>query len=359
MMDLLHSFGLILLVRLCFVNWSIIYINSEVEILKRVFSGVQPSGQIQLGNYVTMKNFVNLQDDNDCIYCVVDMHSITVPQDPAELHRNIRELTALYVAIGIDPEKSTLFCQSSVPEHAELAWILMCHTYMGELGRMTQYKEKSRGKSSDAHSAGLFTYPVLMAADILLYDANYVPVGDDQKQHLELARDVAIRFNNKYGETFIVPEPMISRNGARIMSLDDPTSKMSKSNPNDHSKICLLDSRDKIKKSIMKATTDSEGIIRFDESEKPGVSNLLTIYSKLSGEPIDSIVDRYQGQGYGNLKKDLVEVVISEIEPIQARFNDIMTTGEVEEILRNGRDKARALATPILNRVKEKVGFYV
>lgn len=325
--------------------------------MKRVFSGVQPSGQIQLGNYITMKNFVNLQEENDCFYCVVDMHSITVPQDPQTLLRNSKELTALYVAIGIDPDKSTLFCQSSVPEHSELAWILMCHAYMGELNRMTQYKEKTKNNSSDAHSAGLFTYPVLMAADILLYDTNLVPVGDDQKQHLEIARDLAIRFNNKYGETFVVPDPMISKEGARIMSLDEPSIKMSKSNPNEHSKIGLLDSKDKIKKSIMRATTDSDAIIRYDAPGKPGISNLMTIYSKLSGISFDEITQKYDGQGYGNFKKDLVEVVISEIEPIQARFNEIMNSGEIDDILLKGKDKARSVATPVLNRVKEKVGF--
>lgn len=325
--------------------------------MKRVFSGVQPSGQIQLGNYITMKNFVNLQNDNDCIYCVVDMHSITVRQDPEILLQNSRELTALYVAIGIDPEKSTLFCQSTVPEHAELSWVLMCNSYMGELSRMTQFKDKTKNSKADSTLTGLFTYPVLMAADILLYDANYVPVGDDQKQHLELARDIAIRFNNRYGDTFVVPEPMINKSGARIMSLDDPTSKMSKSNPNEHSKICVLDSKDKIKKSIMRATTDSDAYIKLDWDNKPGVSNLLSIYSSISGESIDNISQKFEGKGYGDFKKELVEVVISELEPIQNRFNQIMDSGEIDYILKNGRDKARNIATPIMNRVREKVGF--
>lgn len=323
--------------------------------MKRVLSGVQPSGQITLGNYITMKNFVHHQNEKDCFYCVVDLHSITVPQDPAELLKNSVQLAALYVAIGIDPAKATLFLQSSVPAHAELAWILQCHTYMGELSRMTQFKDKTKGK--EAFSTGLFTYPILMAADILLYDANFVPVGDDQKQHLELCRDIAIRFNNKYGETFVIPEPMISEFGARIMSFDDPLSKMSKSNPNEHSKICVLDSPEKIKKTIMKATTDSEGIIRYDENEKPGVSNLMVVYSKLTNLTLAEIEERYVGLGYGQFKKDLVEIVTNELLPIQERFKSIMDSGEAVTILKEGAVKARAVSNATLDRVKEKVGF--
>lgn len=325
--------------------------------MKRVFSGVQPTGQIHLGNYITMKNFVRQQDDKECFYCVVDMHSITLPQDPEKLRQSIIDLAALYVAIGLDPKKVTLFMQSQVPAHAELAWILNCFSYMGELSRMTQFKDKSEGKQ--VVTTGLFTYPVLMAADILLYDTNYVPVGNDQKQHMELTRDIAIRFNNRFGETFVVPEPLISKveDGARIMALDDPTQKMSKSNPNEHSKITLLDSPAKIKKSIMKATTDSEGIIRYDRDNKPGISNLLTIYSQFSGKTIDELVKQYEGQGYGNLKKDLVEVVVAEIEKVQTAYKAVIDSGEIYEILEQGRVRATEISNNVLKRVKEKVGF--
>lgn len=323
--------------------------------MKRVFSGVQPTGQIQLGNFITMQKFVKLQETHDCFYCIVDLHSITVPQDPKELHKNSLELAALYVALGIDPKKSTLFLQSQVSAHAELAWLLQCNTYMGELSRMTQFKDKSAGKK--AFSTGLFTYPVLMAADILLYDTNYVPVGNDQKQHLELTRDVAGRFNNKFGETFVIPEPMISKVGARIMSLDDPTKKMSKSNPNVHSKICVLDPPNKIKKSIMKATTDSDGIVKFDEENKPGISNLLTIYSVLGDISIEELEAKYEGVGYGQFKKDLVEVVQNRLAPIQARYNEILESREIIDILREGAEKAEKVAAPVLKKTKEALGF--
>lgn len=325
--------------------------------MKRVFSGVQPTGQIHLGNYITMKNFVKQQNDKDCLYCVVDMHSITLPQDPETLKKSIIELAALYVAIGLDPDKVTLFIQSQVAAHAELAWILNCFSYMGELSRMTQFKDKSEGKQ--VVTTGLFTYPVLMAADILLYDTHYVPVGNDQKQHIELTRDIANRFNNRFGEIFVVPEPMIAKveDGARIMSFDDPTLKMSKSNPNPHSKITLLDSMAQLKKSIMRATTDSEAIIRYDLDEKPGVSNLLTIYSQFSGASISSLVEKYEGQGYGTLKKDLVEVVTAELEPIQNRFHQILKSGDIYDVLKQGRMRATEISTPVLDRVKQAVGF--
>lgn len=325
--------------------------------MTRVFSGVQPTGQLHLGNYITMKNFVKQQDDKDCFYCVVDMHSITVEQDPKELRKNTLELAALYLSIGLDPEKITLFIQSQASAHAELAWILNCHSYMGELSRMTQFKDKSHGQTSVTN--GLYTYPILMAADILLYDANYVPVGNDQKQHLELTRDIAIRFNNRYGDTFVVPEPLISstKDGARIMALDDPTKKMSKSAENIHSKIELLDSPNKIKKSIMKATTDSDAEIRYDIENKAGVSNLLTIYSQFSGKAIADIEKAYSGIGYGQFKKDLVEVVQNELAPIQKRHAEILESGELERILKAGADRANEVSQEVLNRVKDKVGF--
>lgn len=323
--------------------------------MNRILSGVQPTGQIHLGNYITMRNFVPVQNEAECFYCVVDMHSITVAHDPEELRKCSLELAALYIAIGIDPAKSTLFLQSHVPAHAELAWILQCHTYMGELSRMTQFKDKSKGKTN--FSTGLFTYPVLMAADILLYDTTQVPVGHDQKQHIELTRDIAIRFNNKYGDTFKIPEPMIQKVGARIMSLDDPTSKMSKSNPNELSKIMVLDDHAKIKKAIMKATTDSEGVIRYDEAEKPGVSNLMTIYSTMSGLTLDEIAAKYEGVGYGQFKKDLVEVIYDGLAPIRDKYHEILDSGEIESILKAGAQRANEAANGVLNRVKDKIGF--
>ena len=273
---------------------------------KRVFSGVQPTGNIHLGNYLgALKQFVALQDDNDCIYCIVDMHSITVPQDPKELQGHILDVAALYMAVGLDPKKSILFVQSEVSGHAELSWILTCNSYTGELSRMTQFKAKSKGQESAP--AGLFTYPILMAADILLYDTNIVPVGNDQKQHIELCRDIALRINHKYGEdTLVVPDGQYMKAGARIMALDDPTSKMSKSAENEMSRISLLDDEKKIKKAIMRATTDSDGTIKFDPENKPGISNLLSIYSALTGTQIDELEKKYDGAGYGDFKAEPV-----------------------------------------------------
>jgi len=325
--------------------------------MKRIFSGIQPSGQIHLGNFVTMQRHVATQNDFDCIYCVVDLHSITVPQDPEELRKNSRELAALYISMGLDPNTAILFLQSQVSQHAELAWLLQCNCYMGELSRMTQFKDKSKGQSTI--STGLFTYPVLMAADILLYDTHYVPVGDDQKQHVELTRDIAIRFNNRFGETFVIPEPMIAQQGARIMSLDEPNKKMSKSNSNPLSKICVLDTPDQIKKAIMKATTDSDATVLYDFKTKPGVSNLLEIFSLMSGEPIPDIVARYGNSGYGQFKKDLVEATIEALRPVQERYYRIIESGEIDSHLKNGALKASTYADGVLKRVKNKLGMIV
>jgi len=324
--------------------------------MKRVFSGVQPTGNIHLGNYLgALKQFVELQEDHECIYCIVDMHAITVPQDPKELREHILDVAALYLAVGVDPEKSIVFVQSDVPGHAELNWVLTCNSYTGELSRMTQFKDKSRGKESAP--TGLFSYPVLMAADILLYDTDVVPVGNDQKQHIELTRDIAQRINNKYKKTFVVPEGRFMKAGARIMSLDDPTSKMSKSNENIHSRISLLDPPNKIKKSIMRATTDSDGIIKFDPENKPGVSNLLNIYSVLSGISIEDLEKKYEGCGYGDFKKDLVEVTVNALAPIQERYNEIRNSEELLNILRDGAEKANAIAERTMKRVKDKFGL--
>lgn len=324
--------------------------------MKRVFSGVQPTGNIHIGNYLgALRQFVDLQDEDECIYCIVDLHSITVPQDPAELRKHILDVAALYIAVGLDPKKSIIFVQSDVSGHAELSWILTCNSYTGELSRMTQFKDKSRGKESAP--TGLFMYPVLMASDILLYDADIVPVGSDQKQHIELCRDIAIRVNHRFKDTFVVPDGRFLKEGARIMSLDDPTSKMSKSAENIHSRISLLDDDNKIKKSIMKATTDSDGEIRFDIENKPGVSNLLNIYSAFSKESIDDIVERYKGKGYGDFKKDLVGVTQEALRPIKQRFEEIRETEELKNILKDGAEKAGAIAEKTLKRVKANFGL--
>ena len=325
---------------------------------KRVFSGVQPSGNIHLGNYLgALKQFVELQNDYDCIYCVVDEHAITVPQDPKELKKHILDVAALYMAVGVDPKKSIIFVQSEVPGHAELGWVLTCSSYTGELSRMTQFKAKSGGKESVG--TGLLIYPTLMAADILLYDTDIVPVGSDQKQHIELCRDLAIRINNTRKKTFVVPDGRFMKGGARIMALDDPTVKMSKSSTNIYSTIALLDEPNKIKKSIMKAVTDSDGIVRFDPEAKPGVSNLMTIYSVLSGESTDSIEEMYAGKGYGDFKKDLVQVVQDSLAPIQERFNDIRYSEELLTTLHDGAERANAIAERTMKRVRETFGLGV
>ena len=324
--------------------------------MKRVFSGVQPTGNIHLGNYLgALKQFVELQDDHECIYCIVDMHAIAVPQDPKELREHILDVAALYLAVGVDPKKSIVFVQSDVPGHAELSWILTCNSYTGELSRMTQFKDKSKNKESAP--TGLFSYPVLMAADILLYDTDIVPVGNDQKQHIELCRDIATRINNKYKKTFVVPDGRFLKEGARIMALDDPTKKMSKSAENVHSRISLLDEPSKIKKSIMKATTDSDGVVKFDMQNKPGISNLLNIYSVLSGMSIPELETKYEGKGYGDFKKDLVEVVVEALAPIKARYEEIRHSDELIEILKDGAQRADAIAQQTMKRVKENFGL--
>lgn len=324
--------------------------------MKRVFSGVQPTGNIHLGNYLgALRQFVELQEEYQCLYCIVDLHAITVPQDPKELRKHILDVAALYLAVGVDPEKSIVFVQSDVPGHSELGWILTCSSYTGELSRMTQFKAKSQNKASAP--AGLFTYPVLMAADILLYDTDVVPVGTDQKQHIELCRDLAIRVNNTRKKTFVVPEGRYLKAGARIMSLDDPSKKMSKSAENIHSRISLLDEPSKIKKSIMKATTDSEGIIRFDKDEKPGLSNLINIYSALSDKTIDEIVAIYEGKGYGDFKKDLVEITVDALTPIKEKFDEIRSSQELIDILEDGAEKANEIAEKTMARVKDNFGL--
>ena len=323
---------------------------------KRIFSGIQPTGNLTLGNYIgALRNFGLLQDEYDCLYSIVDMHAMTVRQVPAELRKACLRTMSIFLACGLDPKKNIIYFQSQVPQHAELSWILTCNSYTGELSRMTQFKQKSKGKESAP--TGLFTYPILMAADILLYDADIVPVGNDQKQHIELTRDIAIRINNKYGETFVVPEGQFVKSGARVMSLDDPTSKMSKSAENPHSRISLLDEPSKIKKSIMKSTTDSEGVIRFDVENKPGISNLLSIYSAFSGETIEDLVAKYDGQGYGTLKKDLVEVTVNALTPVQERYKEIRNSQELIDVLKDGAERANAIAEKTMKRVKDRFGL--
>jgi tryptophanyl-tRNA synthetase len=324
--------------------------------MKTIFSGIQPSGTITLGNYIgALKQFVELQDEYNCYFCIVDQHAITVPQDPIVLRKNIRSLAALYLAVGLDPEKATLFIQSEVPAHAQAAWMMQCISYIGELERMTQFKDKSAGK--DAVSAALLTYPPLMVADILLYSADLVPVGEDQKQHLELTRDLAERFNKKYNDIFTIPEVRIPKVGARIMSLQDPSKKMSKSDPNQKGFISMLDEPKQIEKKIKSAMTDSEGIVRFDIENKPGVSNLLSIYSIVSGKTIAELETLYEGKGYGAFKGDLAEVIINTLCPIQQKYNELMESNELDEILDRGSEKARLVADKMVSKMERAMGL--
>lgn len=323
-----------------------------------LFSGIQPSGKIQLGNYIgAMRNFKLLEDSYDCLFSVVDLHALTVRQNPASLRRQTLELTAIYIAAGLDPDQSIIYCQSHVPQHAELAWILNCFTYMGELSRMTQFKEKAR-KHADNINAGLFTYPVLMAADILLYQTDLVPVGADQKQHLEITRDIAQRFNAIHPGVFKVPEPYIPKETAKIQSLAEPERKMSKSDA-EESLISLTDHPDDIRRKIRRAVTDSDGEIRFDPENKPGVSNLLNILSILSGEKMDAVVERLSGQGYGKLKDETADATIAALKPIQERFHQLMGNKEyLAEILKRNGQRAQALAIRTLRKVYRKLGLY-
>lgn len=324
--------------------------------MKTVLSGIQPSGKLTLGNYIgAIKNFVSLQHEHKCNFMVVDLHAITVPQEPAALTEQSEAVAALYIAAGIDPGKANVYLQSHVMQHAQLGWLLTTLTSMGELERMTQFKDKSNGK--DSVGAGLFVYPALMAADILLYNADLVPVGEDQKQHLELTRDLAGRFNHRFGDYFTLPEPYISEVGARIMSLDDASNKMSKSNPNPGSYIALLDTPDEIRKKISRATTDSGREVKFDPANKPEVSNLITIYSQCAGLSIAEVERRYEGQMYGPFKKDLAEVVVSVLDPLQQRYRDIRESGELRGILRQGAERASEMADKTLKEVQRLMGF--
>lgn len=325
---------------------------------KVIFSGMQPSGVITLGNYLgALKNWTNLQDEYNCLYCIVDMHAITVRQDPATLRKNARNLLMQYIAAGLNPEKNVIYYQSHVSAHAELAWILNCYTYMGELSRMTQFKEKS-SKHGENINAGLFTYPALMAADILLFQTDLVPVGADQKQHLELARDIATRFNGLYGETFKVPEPYIGKVGARVMSLQEPTSKMSKSDEDTNASIYLMDDPDAIMRKFKRAVTDSDACVRFDQETKPGISNLMSIYGAITGQTMEQIQSEFEGKGYGDFKMRVGEAVVEELRPLQARFKELSSDKTyIDSIIKKNAETANYLATKTLRKVQKKVGF--
>ncbi|MCX8641494.1 MULTISPECIES: tryptophan--tRNA ligase [unclassified Gilliamella] len=325
-----------------------------------VFSGAQPSGELTLGNYLgALKNWVALQNEYDCIYCIVNQHAITVRQDPQKLRKATLDTMALYLACGIDPQKSTIFVQSHVPAHAELGWALNCYTYFGELSRMTQFKDKS-SRHSENINAGLFDYPVLMAADILLYQANLVPVGDDQKQHLELTRDIAMRFNALYGDVFTVPEPFIAKVGARVMSLQEPTKKMSKSDENRNNVIGLLENPKDVEKKIKRAMTDSDEppVVRYDLKNKVGVSNLLDILTGVTGKPVAELEKEFEGKMYGHLKTEVATQVIDMLATLQARYHEYRNDENyLFSIMREGAEKARAKAEPTLKKVYDVIGF--
>lgn len=323
-----------------------------------LFSGIQPSGKLVIGNYVgAIKQWINMQNDFDCLFSLVDLHTITVRQDPKDLHERCLDFLCLYIACGLDPEKNILFIQSHVPAHTQLAWILNCYTYIGELNRMTQFKDKST-RFAENINAGLFDYPVLMAADILLYHTHAVPVGEDQKQHLELARDVAMRFNNLYGDIFVVPEPYIPTLGARIMSLQEPDKKMSKSDDNENNYVALLDTPDQIRHKLKRAVTDSGSEVRFSPAEKPGVSNLLTIFSIITNKTIIELEKEYANQGYGKFKGDLAEAMVNFVQPIQSRYYELSQDHtRLAKILKEGAEKANERAEKTLKQVYQAIGF--
>ncbi len=327
------------------------------QIMKKCLSGIKPTGQLTLGNYIgAIRQFVNLQDEYDMFIFIANLHALTEAQDPKELKKNTKDLVALYLACGLDPKKVTLFLQSDVKEHAELGWIMTCQSYMGELNRMTQYKDKVAKKESSI-TAGLFTYPALMAGDIILYDADVVPVGVDQKQHVELCRDLANRFNNAYGDTFVVPEPIVPKVGAKIMSLQTPNKKMSKSEENPKGCIYLLDEPNIAKKKIKSAVTDSLGIVQFDEENQPGIANLLTIQSALSGESIDSIVKQFEGKGYGDFKEYVGNTVHAFLSDLQSKYNDVIASKVIESTLEDGAQRASLSARKKMYKVKKKLGI--
>ena len=325
--------------------------------MARIFSGIQPTGDKHIGNYLgAIRHWVTGQAEHDCLYSIVDLHSITVPVEPAALRDATLSLATLLFAAGLDPSKSTLFAQSHVSEHMELAWYLNCTATMGELRRMTQFKDKSGGQESV--SVGLFDYPVLQAADVLLYQAGLVPVGEDQRQHLELMRDIAIRFNGRYGDTFVVPQAQIPPTGARIVDLQEPTKKMSTTGGTEQGTLLLLDTPARLRKKVMSAVTDSDGVVRADSENKPGITGLLSLLSAIENVPIATLEERYDGKGYGDFKKDVAEAVVTLLEPLQARHAELAADpGEVVRLLKIGGDHARSLAVPTVELVRDRIGF--
>lgn len=325
---------------------------------KTILSGIQATGNLTIGNYLgSINNWVKMQDEYDCYYMIANLHTLTIRNDPEEFKKRQLQVMAIYIAAGLDPEKNVIFFQSHVPAHTQLSWVLNCYTYMGEMNRMTQFKDKS-AKHADNINCGLFTYPVLMAADILAYNADVVPVGDDQKQHLEITRDIAERFNSIYGETFKIPEPYIGKQGARIMGLQDPLSKMSKSTTNLNDAIFLNDSPDEIRKKLKKAVTDSENCVRFDKENKPGVSNLMTIYGIIKEKSMQEIEKEFEGKGYGDFKSAVAEAIIERLEPLQKRYYELLENPEeLEAIYEQGAKKAAERANKIVNEVYKKVGL--
>ena len=332
--------------------------ENTVEKKKRIFSGIQPSGELTLGSYMgAIRNWVDLQEEYDCLYCIVDMHAITVRQDPATLRRRSVNQLAQYIACGLDPKKNIMFIQSHVPQHAELSWVLGCYTQFGELSRMTQFKAKAK-QHADNITAGLFTYPVLMASDILLYQADLVPVGGDQKQHVEICRDIATRFNGLYGDTFKLPDPYIPKVGARIMSLTTPTSKMSKSDKDQNGCVYMLEKPEDILRKFKKAMTDSDACVRFDPENKPGVSNLMQIYSVATGRDYAAIEAEFAGQGYGSFKTAVGESVVELLRPIREETERLLADKSyLESVYRAGAEKAAYVANRTLSKVYKKVGF--
>ncbi len=323
---------------------------------KRILTGLQPTGAITLGNYIgAIKQVVKYQEMYDSHIFIADLHAITVPQDPEQLKQNIKNLLNLYIACGIDPEKNKIFLQSENEYHTNVSWLLECNTYYGELSRMTQFKDKS--KKNQNFTAGLLTYPVLMAADILIYDVDYVPVGGDQKQHVELARDIAERFNNKYGETFKIPEPLIVKDGTKIGDLQDPTKKMSKSAENKKGVIFLLDDLEVIRKKIMSATTDSETLVKYDPENKPGISNLINIYTSLTGKTIEETENMFVNSNYGEFKREVANVVLEAIGGIQQKYNKLIETNAIDKVLDNGRNYVVPIAKEKYKIMKEKMGL--
>jgi len=326
--------------------------------MKRMVSGIKPTGELTIGNYIgAIKNFIKFQDEYELLVFVADLHALTVEQDRLELRRRIRDVCALYIACGLDPNKTKIFIQSEIPAHSQMGYLLECHTYMGELSRMTQYKDKlQKGKNDTIHSS-MFTYPVLMAADIILYDADFVPVGDDQKQHVELTRDIAQRFNSRHGEFFKVPQPAIPEKGARIMDLQNPLKKMSKSDDTDKGYILLLDDLNRIKNKIKSAMTDSGKTIEYDIKNKPGIANLMTIYSSITGKSFDSIESKYNGKGYGEFKSELADIVVDFIKPIQDKYKEIVNSEKLDLILDEGRDYASKIAFKKVMKANHKLGL--